>query len=284
MASSEMPAARAAAAAAAAFSRLCSPGMRGSAGSGSSAANSTRRPSPGTGPKPARDDGDVLGRLVLEDAELGGPVGVEVAVAVEVVGRHVEEHGDARPELVDVLELEARQLADDPGVLRDRAVETGQRAADVAGDRDRLAGRAEDLAQELAGRRLAVRPGDPEERVRQEARAELDLAPDGHAPRARGGHEGYLARDTGALDQQVHVVDERGVLRAQDDFDAVLAKPPGVQLVVPVDADDPDAAARERERRSLARAGQAEDEGPLRKQTRTRSGSRGRTRTRTGSR
>ena len=127
-------------------------------------------------------------------------------------------------------------------------------------------------------------PVTPSSGLRQEARAELDLAPDGHAASPRGGHEGYLARDTGALDQQVHVVDERGVLRAQDDFDAVLAKPPGVQLGVPVHADDPHPAARERERRGLARAGQAEDEGPLRKQTRTRSGSRGRTRTRRGSR
>ena len=151
-------------------------------------------------------------------------------------------------------------------------------------DRDRLSGRAEDLAQELAGRRLAVCPGDPEKRVRQEARPELDLAPDRHAPSPSGGHEGDLARDTRALDQQVHVVDEHGVLRAQDDFDTVIPKPPGLQLVVAVDTDDFDAAARERERRSHARPGQAEDQGPLRKQTRTRSGSRGRTRTRTGSR
>ena len=78
---------------------------------------------------------------------------------------------------------------------------------------------------------------------------------------ARGGHEGRLARDAGALDQQVHVVDERGVLRAQDDFDAARAKPPASSSLVPVDADDPHPAARERERRRLARAGEAEDEG-----------------------
>ncbi len=81
-------------------------------------------------------------------------------------------------------------------------------------------GRAEDLSQELARGRLPVRAGDAEQRIRQDPRAELDLAPDGQAARACRGHEGRLARDTGALDQQVHVVDERGVLRAQDDFDA----------------------------------------------------------------
>ena len=47
-----MPAARAAAAAAAAFSRLCVPGRRGSAGSSSSGPNSTRRPAPGTAGNP----------------------------------------------------------------------------------------------------------------------------------------------------------------------------------------------------------------------------------------
>lgn len=52
IAPSGTPSARAAAVAAAAFARLCSPGMRGSAGSGSPAANSTRRARPGTGPKP----------------------------------------------------------------------------------------------------------------------------------------------------------------------------------------------------------------------------------------
>ena len=75
IASSAMPAARAAAAAAAAFSRLCSPGMRGSAGSGSSAANSTRRPSPGTGGRTHAARRRRPRALVLEDAQLGGAVG-----------------------------------------------------------------------------------------------------------------------------------------------------------------------------------------------------------------
>ena len=118
------------------------------------------------------------------------------------------------------------------------------------------------VAEELARRRLPVRAGDADQRVREQPRAELDLAPDGDAARARGGHEGRLARNAGALDQQVHVVDERGVFRAEDDFDACLAKPPGVELVVSVDADDAHAPACERERRGLARAREAEHEGP----------------------
>ena len=47
-----MPSARAAAVAAAAFSRLCAPGISGSAGSSSAGSNSTRRARPGTSSKP----------------------------------------------------------------------------------------------------------------------------------------------------------------------------------------------------------------------------------------
>ena len=58
--SSGMPAARAAAVAAAAFSRLCAPGISGSAGNGSSTANSTRRASPGSGRTRAGTIGDIV--------------------------------------------------------------------------------------------------------------------------------------------------------------------------------------------------------------------------------
>jgi hypothetical protein len=66
-------------------------------------------------------------------------------VPVEVVGLEVEQHGDLARELVDVLELEARELADDAGRRLDLAVEIGQRATDVAGD-----GHAEHRAEQLA--------------------------------------------------------------------------------------------------------------------------------------
>ncbi len=57
------PARARAAVAAAAFSRLCAPGISGSAGSASSAANSTRRAVARDGSEPARHDRDVLGAV-----------------------------------------------------------------------------------------------------------------------------------------------------------------------------------------------------------------------------
>ena len=79
----------------------------------------------------------VVGRLVLEDAQLGVHVGAVGAVPVEVVLREVEEDGHRRPEPLDVLELEARELGDHRRVRRDLAGHAGQGVADVAADGDR---------------------------------------------------------------------------------------------------------------------------------------------------
>ena len=106
MSASAIPAARAAAVAAAAFSRLCAPRISGSAGSSSSAENSIA-----VEPEAARHD---LRARALEDAQLRVAVRLERAVPVEVVRLEVEQHGDVARELVHVLELERRQLADHP--------------------------------------------------------------------------------------------------------------------------------------------------------------------------
>ena len=149
--SSAIPAARAAAVAAAAFSRLCAPRISGSAGSSSSAENSIP-----SRPSPARDD---LRARALEDAQLRVAVGLERPVPVEVVGLEVEQHRDVAGELVHVLELERRELADDPL----RRARSSERRADVAGDRDVTSRGAEDRAEQLGRRRLAVRAGDADE-------------------------------------------------------------------------------------------------------------------------
>jgi hypothetical protein len=190
------------------------------------------------GAEPAGDDGRVLRRLVLEDAELRGAVGVEGAVPVEVVRLEVEEHRDRAAQLVHVLELEARELHDDGVALRDPPVQLRERAADVPGHR-----RAQHPAEELARRRLPVRAGDADEPGAQQPRAELDLAPYGDA---RGGDERVLARHAGALDDELDAVEEREV---------------GVVPERAVRADDLHPAPLERRRRRRAGAGEAEDQG-----------------------
>src|SRR4029079_1231072 len=107
-------------------------------------------------PEAARHD---PGARTLEDAQLRSAVRVEAPVAVEVVGLEVEQHGDVAGERLDVLELEARELADDPRAVLRHAGGLGECARDRARDLAPPAGRTEDRPEQLRGRGLAVRAG-----------------------------------------------------------------------------------------------------------------------------
>ncbi len=145
-------------------------------------------------PEPERGDRDVVVALVGEDAQLGLRVGLEGAVAVDVVGREVEQHGALGSELDGVLELEGGDLADHGRVGCQVADERAQGGADVAGDRHRPPGLAVDVADELGRRRLAVGPGHGDELVGDQPPRELDLAQHRQAALARGGDDGGLRR------------------------------------------------------------------------------------------
>ena len=139
---------------------------------------------PGEGGVVGVVDRDVVVALVGEDPELRRQVGVEVGVAIEVVGREVEEDralgarssrcpraGSSRPR-----RRSSRRV--------DLTDQRGERGADVAGDRDRLAGAAVDVSEQLDRGRLAVGPGHRQEPVRDRPPGQLELAED-LDPRAR---------------------------------------------------------------------------------------------------
>ena len=138
------------------------------------------------GAEAARDDGHVARALTRERPELRRGVRVERAVPIDVVRLEVRQHHDARPQRVDVLQLERRELADDPDAVVDRADEAAQRPPDVARHLDGPRGRLEDRAEERRRRRLPVRPRHPDDRVGEEPRAELDLRDHGHVARPGG--------------------------------------------------------------------------------------------------
>ena len=183
-------------------------------------------------------------------------------MAIEVVGLEVEEHRDPRAEVDDVLELEARQLADDPGA-RVEPVQRGERTADVAGDLDRPTGGTEDGAEELDRGGLPVRAGDSEDRRVEQSIAELDLAPDCDAAPPRGGDERRLTGHPRALDHELHALQQRLLLRPEVDFDALGGKPARIDGRA-VGGDHLDAAPCERERGRLTGAREADDEHPPR--------------------
>jgi hypothetical protein len=183
-------------------------------------------------------------------------------VPVEVVRREVQQHRHLERQLVHVLELERGQLAHDPGVLV--RVHRRQRAADVAGDLDRAPRRAEDLAEQLRRRRLALRARDAEERARcEQPPAELDLAPDGDAELARVRDGRRLRRDSRALDDHAHVP-EHSLLGTEAHFDAGRRKPPRIGGRIAVVRDHVDAPLGQRQRRRAAGACEPDDERPLR--------------------
>ena len=265
IASSSTPDARAAAVAATAFSRLCLPGISGSAGSVVVGSELDAVPAAGNGAEATRDDSDVGFGLVLEDAQLGFAIGVVRSVAVEVIRFEVEQDPTRGRSAMDVLELEARKLAHDPGVSVERTVEARQRTADVARDRDRPIGGTEHRAEQLARRRLAVRAGDADERVPQQAEAELDLAPDRDPTHPCSRRQGRFPGHARALDQQLDAVQQAFLLIPRVDFDAGFGKPADLDVRRPVGGDRRHATPGQRERGGLAGAGEPQHERPARK-------------------
>ena len=176
-------------------------------------------------PHPARHDPDARS---LEDAQLRVAVGLERAVAVEVIGLEVEQHGDVARERLDVFELERRELADDPVRSADRR----KRRADVPGDRDVERRRPEDRAEQLGRRRLAVRACDADELrvVRQQAPGHLDLGLDGDRDeRALTGHARALDEHVDPFEEvELELVAERPV--DEDDVVAALVEAAGDRL------------------------------------------------------
>ena len=104
-----------------------------------------------------RRERDVLGTLTREGLELGVAVGLQRAVAVEVVGLEVQQDRRLGRERQRVLELEGGRLADDGRAVQVLAGQRRVGGPDVADDPDRHARRAVDRAEQLDGRRLAVR-------------------------------------------------------------------------------------------------------------------------------
>ena len=97
--------------------------------------------------------------LVGEHDLLGAAIVVHRAVAVEMIGRQVEQHGGVGAKALRALQLIARQL-DDVVAARMHAVEVEHAAPDIAADLRVLAERLQDVSDERRGRGLAIGPGD----------------------------------------------------------------------------------------------------------------------------
>ena len=199
------------------------PRSRGCARRGCAARRAAGRRRRTRSPSSPSPRGTIVGARALEDAELRVAVRLERAVAVEVVGLEVEQDGDVARERVHVLELEARELADDGGAGLDLQRDVRERRARRCRRPRRRRPAARKIAREQLGRRrLAVRARDPDQRVAgQQPVAELDLAPDAgsRGPRRRG--ERRVRRDTRAFHDELDTVQQGLLLRSETNFDAL---------------------------------------------------------------
>ena len=124
---------------------------------------------------PVRADpvGDGLRRLVVDGdhgrAGIGDQtlldrgIGFERAVAVEVVGRDVEQHADGRIEARRQVDLEGRALDHMEAAAAGR-LQRQDRLADIAAKRHLAAGGGDEMGDQRRRRRLAVGAGDGDER------------------------------------------------------------------------------------------------------------------------
>ena len=172
-----------------------------------------------------------------------------------MVGPDVEQDRAIGRERERVLELKRARLADDGRVRAEPACERRQRGADVAGDRHREPGLAVDVAEQLDGRRLAVRAGDRDELVGQQAPAELELAQHGDPALARRRDHRRLAWDAGRLHDRARVREEGEAVGLAVRLDAV-----GQRRRAGVDRDDALTTLQQRPRRRHARPRQPDDE------------------------
>ena len=167
-------------------------------------------------------DCEIFRLLVLKDARLGVGVGLERAVAVEVIGRDVEHHRNSRTKRLDRLQLETRYLEHHDGVGL-RLLDQGNcRRADIAADRSREAARRDNFTRQSRGRCLSVRPGDSDDVLGQKLGCQLNLTDHGLAHRAGLHQRRRIHRNAGADHDEILPAEGAFTVSAGFDRDAVI--------------------------------------------------------------
>ena len=133
---------------------------------------------------------------------LDGGVVLERAVAIEMIGRDVQQHANRRRQRRRQVDLERRHL-DDVNAVRCGRRERQDGSADVAAHLHVAAGGAQNMCDERRGGGLAVGAGDGDDRARGAAcgalaKEQLDVADDLDAGRLRLAHRPNVARDASA--------------------------------------------------------------------------------------
>jgi hypothetical protein len=170
------------------------------------------------------DNRPVFRRLVRENPRLRRSVGFHRAMAVEMVGRQVQQHGDPWMERVRRLQLETAHLDDVKRLRCRRSDLRAERRTDVSSHHRLQSACREHTTRQRGRRRLALGPCDRDDPSAQPARRKLDLAYHPDAGLARR-HNGRLIEcHPGAQDQQVGRRERLYSMSAQFQLDACVAQ------------------------------------------------------------
>ncbi len=120
---------------------------------------------------------DVLFELIFKHTHFGAGVFLESYVAVEMIGREIQEHANFRAKGIDGFELKAADFGDGYAGV-DRGFDQGQqRRADIAADQCGDVRGLQNVRDQRGGGGFAVRAGDGHEFAAQKAPGQLDFAP-----------------------------------------------------------------------------------------------------------
>ncbi len=209
-----------------------------------------------------RENNRIIAGHAFEQPQLRAHVRRHVAVAIQMVGADVQHAGNAWVERLDPLELKAGNLDDaNLGVLEHRQ---RQRPTEIAAGKRSPPARFHDPPEQGDGRALAVGSGNRKKRSLQRARGQLELRDDALAARLRRRDQRVRARNPGAHDDFLDVVEGARNIRGLDDH-ALRRQLPcygvGDSTVVRDERDHPLGGQQARRREPTGT--ESEHEGPL---------------------
>ena len=168
------------------------------------------------------EDGEIILPLVIKDARFGVDVIRKRLVAIEMVGRDVQNHRDPGTKFNDRLQLKARYFKHGPGCRAGLIHKTDGGRADIAAHQCGEPSGGNNFAGQRGGGGLAVGSGNSDDWAGKKLRGEFDFADYRLSQVARLHQLRRIGRHTGAHDDEVLPTKRAVAVAAGFDRDAML--------------------------------------------------------------
>ena len=148
------------------------------------------------------DDRDVVGVLVLEHSALRSGVRLERVVAIQMVRREVQHHGNPRSKSFDLLQLKTAHLDHMQRLGRGGVHLCADWLADVAAHRYRESRLLQHSTRQRRRRRFSLRACNRDHAASQPSEREFHFADHRNARRSRSGYRGQFGWNARAQHNQ----------------------------------------------------------------------------------